>query len=134
MFNSPQEADREAGEADAEVDLERRGRWTEHIAAGQIIGFDLLADYGIAVVPSRAASALQAALACADAIGYPVALKTRGALHKSDVGGVVLGIADEAALSSAYAAISDRLGPEVSIDAMVAPGDRSLSARANSIA
>ena len=31
------------------------------------------------------------ALVAADTLGYPVALKTAGALHKSDIGGVVLG-------------------------------------------
>ena len=51
------------------------------------------------------------ALAAADALGYPVALKTAGALHKSDVGGVVLGLADEAALRVAYTAMAQSLGP-----------------------
>ena len=56
------------------------------------------------------------ALVAADAVGYPVALKTAGALHKSDVGGVVLGLADEAALSVAYAAMADSLGPAVTVE------------------
>jgi len=51
-----------------------------------------------------------------------VALKTSGADHKSDVGGVVLGIPDEPALSAAYQAMVQRLGPAVSVHAMVEPG------------
>ena len=58
----------------------------------------------------------------ADAVGYPVALKTVAALHKSDVGGVVLDIPDEAALSVAYTAMADSLGPEVTVEPMVEAG------------
>jgi len=84
--------------------------------------FGLLAAFGIPVVESRAAQAMGEALAAADALGYPVALKTLGALHKSDVGGVVLGIADEAALRTAYTAMSQTLGPAVSVQPMIADG------------
>ena len=45
--------------------------------------------------------------------GYPVALKTAGALHKSDVGGVALGLADEAALRVAYTSMAQSLGSAV---------------------
>jgi len=61
-------------------------------------------------------------LAIAGAVGYPVALKTLGAEHKSDVGGVVLGISDDAALINAYQSMAERLGPAVSVDAMARPG------------
>ena len=45
---------------------------------------------------------VEAALAAAAAeLGYPVALKAAGLLHKSDAGGVVLGIADDEALVAA---------------------------------
>jgi hypothetical protein len=58
----------------------------------------------------------------ADELGYPVALKTLGALHKSDVGGVVLNLADDAALSVAYTAMAESLGPAVTVQPMVANG------------
>jgi acyl-CoA synthetase (NDP forming) len=61
-------------------------------------------------------------LAVADTVGYPVALKTSAADHKSDVGGVVLGIADAAALNEAYRSMADRLGPAVSVHAMAQAG------------
>jgi hypothetical protein len=49
-------------------------------------------------------------------------VKTLGAAHKSDVDGVVLGIADCDALQQAYLQMAAALGPEVSVDAMAAPG------------
>ena len=61
-------------------------------------------------------------MAAADAVGYPVALKTVGVLHKSEVGGVVLGLADEAALTAAYGAMAQRLGPAVTVETMVDGG------------
>ena len=44
------------------------------------------------------------ALAAADALGYPVVLKDVSQEHKSDAGGVVLGIADRAGLEAAFGA------------------------------
>jgi acetate---CoA ligase (ADP-forming) len=84
--------------------------------------FDLLAAYGIPVVESRPANSIGEALAAANAVGYPVVLKTVGALHKSDVGGVVLGLADDAALGQAYATMTQSLGPGVTIEPMVERG------------
>ena len=62
------------------------------------------------------------ALVAADTLGYPVALKTAGALHKSDIGGVALGLTAEAALSVAYAAMADSLGPAVTVEPMIPGG------------
>ena len=50
-------------------------------------------------------------LAAASEIGYPVVLKALGQLHKSDAGGVVVGIADAAALGVAYDDMHARLAP-----------------------
>jgi acetate---CoA ligase (ADP-forming) len=83
--------------------------------------FDLLSHYGIAVVETRAATTIDDAVAAAAVIGYPVALKTAGVLHKSDVGGVVLGIENEAGLRRAYESMS-ALGEEVTVSAMAPPG------------
>ena len=84
--------------------------------------FDVLAAYGIPVVESRCADSIETLLAAAEAVGYPVALKTTTALHKSDVGGVVLGLADEAALSVAYTTMAGSLGSAVSVQQMVDDG------------
>ena len=105
----------------------RRERWSAALAAGPLPGaglFDLLRDYGIPAVAARSAATLDEALAAAAQIGYPVALKTDepGIAHKSDVGGVRLGIADPAELAAAYADLSARLGPRVTVTAMASPG------------
>ena len=65
-----------------------------------------LAAAGVAFGAARPASARDDAVAAAAELGYPVVLKALGALHKSDGGGVVVGLADEAALLAAV----DRLG------------------------
>ena len=64
---------------------------------------------------TRAADSRAGALAAAADIGYPVALKTNepGIAHKSDVGGVVLGIRDPDALRAAYQDLAERLGRRV---------------------
>jgi len=84
--------------------------------------FELLAAYGIPVVQSRNAHSIDEALAAGDELGYPVALKTLGALHKSDVGGVALNLVDEAALSLAYTVMAQSLGPLVTVQPMVHDG------------
>lgn len=64
----------------------------------------LLAAYGIPVVETRrTAPDAEAAVSAAREIGFPVALKilSPDLTHKSDVGGVVLDIADEAVLRRA---------------------------------
>ncbi len=85
-------------------------------------GFDLLADYGVPVVPTGTADSLDGALTAAAAIGYPVVMKTVGVEHKSDVGGVLLDIADDDALQRSYLAIAENLGPSVTVSAMAPPG------------
>ncbi|MCX6484165.1 MAG: acetate--CoA ligase family protein, partial [Mycobacterium sp.] len=111
--------------AAALIDLDRQHRWSSRLAGPDWdahAAFALLADYGIAIAATGVADDLDDVLAVADAVGYPVALKTSAADHKSDVGGVVLGIADTAALSEAYRSMADRLGPAVSVHAMAQAG------------
>jgi acyl-CoA synthetase (NDP forming) len=75
---------------------EAAGIWAEDRAAA------FLASRGVPVVPSRPAAGEAAAVAAADALGYPVVLKAAGLAHKSDVNGVRLPLADEAAVKQAY--------------------------------
>lgn len=82
---------------------------------------ELLTAAGIPVVAtSRAGSRRQAVVAAAE-IGYPVALKTAGVDHKTEVGGVALGLRDETELSAAYERLR-ALGGEVLVQAMAPPG------------
>jgi len=73
---------------------------------------EVLAAYGIPVVVTKTARDENEAVRLAAEIGYPVALKllSPDVSHKSDVGGVVLDLADEAALRAAAAQIRSRLG------------------------
>ncbi|WP_343527007.1 acetate--CoA ligase family protein [Sphingomonas sp.] len=70
-----------------------------------------LAPIGIPFPPGDFATTLAEARSIADRIGYPVALKAQAAAlsHKSDAGGVLLNIADPAALGKAW----DRLHANV---------------------
>jgi hypothetical protein len=65
-----------------------------------------------------------AAVAAADSVGYPVVLKTDepGIQHKSDVGGVLLGLADASQLAAAYADLAARLGPRALVCQTVPAG------------
>ncbi|NKI94172.1 bifunctional acetate--CoA ligase family protein/GNAT family N-acetyltransferase [Rhizobacter sp. SG703] len=70
----------------------------------------VLAAYGIPVVRTlRVDADADAAAEAAGRIGYPVALKIASPdiTHKSDVGGVALGLADEASLRAAAARMLD---------------------------
>jgi acetate---CoA ligase (ADP-forming) len=82
----------------------------------------LLAAAGVPFVPARivAADAAAGAVAAAAAeIGFPVVLKALGPLHKSDAGGVALGLRDEPALLAALADMRARLSPAAfSVEAM----------------
>jgi acyl-CoA synthetase (NDP forming) len=64
---------------------------------------DLLVAAGIAVVETVRCQSPQSAAAAADRLGYPVVVKVDhpGLTHKSDVGGVRLGLADPAAVRAA---------------------------------
>jgi acetate---CoA ligase (ADP-forming) len=110
------------------VDETRRVRWAARLADAAPLdegdGLRLLADYGIPVVAHAAAATREEAIGAAERIGWPVALKTAapGIAHKSDVGGVVLGLRDAAELRAAYDDLAQRLGPEVLVSAMAAPG------------
>src|SRR6202007_3266573 len=84
----------------------------------------VLADYGISVARSHPAGDLETALAAAEQIGYPVVLKTDEPAipHKSDVGGVLLGIGNPAALADGYQEMASRLGSRVLVCQTVPAG------------
>ena len=107
--------------AEPVADPVRRARWAARLPSAAP-PFELLADYGVPVVDVRAADSVGAVLEAADAVGYPVALKTVAALHKSDVGGVALDLRDETALREAYTAMAESLGPAVTVEPMVEAG------------
>ena len=70
----------------------------------------MLAGAGIRVAPWRQAASGDEAAEAADALGYPAAVKISSAVltHKSDVGGVGLGLRDRVGVSDAAAAMLAR--------------------------
>lgn len=67
--------------------------------------FDLLRDFGVSVPASLSTADLAQALDFANATGYPLVAKidSPDIAHKSDMGGVILGIHNEDALREAFA-------------------------------
>jgi acetate---CoA ligase (ADP-forming) len=85
---------------------------------------DLLAAGGVRFAPARVVTSSDEAAAAADELGYPVVLKALGMLHKSDAGGVVLGLRDERALTRAVADLQQRLRPpRFSVERLAPVGD-----------
>jgi acyl-CoA synthetase (NDP forming) len=110
------------------VSDEVREPWVARLSSGEpfdeLEGLALLADYGVPVVEGVRADTLEDAIAAAERIGFPVALKTAapGVQHKSDVGGVKLGIDDAPSLEDAYGDLERELGPQVTVSKMAPPG------------
>lgn len=108
------------------VPPETREHWRRVLATGERLGeaktLQILADYGVPAARSVAAADLDEALEAAGRLGYPVALKTAVASHKTELGGVTLGLRDKGALVFAYREMSSRLGPAVTVQEMVGPG------------
>jgi acyl-CoA synthetase (NDP forming) len=74
---------------------------------------ELLATYGIPMAPARAVTSLDAAVAAAEKLGFPVALKAAGLerLARSESGGVALDIQDTDELRGSYVRMAASLGP-----------------------
>lgn len=73
---------------------------------------ELLARYGIRVLPTLPAPSADAAVRAAAVLGYPVALKTTAPhlRHRADLGGVRLDLTNEAELRRSYEELTDALG------------------------
>jgi acetyltransferase len=76
----------------------------------------ILESYGIPVAPTRVARDEAEAVAAAEALGFPVAVKlwSRTITHKTDVGGVKLGLAHPAAVAQAFRDIRDSVAARAS--------------------
>ncbi len=66
--------------------------------------YEVCNEYGINVPPYRVVQSIESAIASAEEIGYPVALKvvSEEILHKTDAGGVMLGITSDSSLKGSY--------------------------------
>jgi acyl-CoA synthetase (NDP forming) len=99
-------------------------KWRARLATGANLdeaeSLTLFADFAIAVPDNRVVTNEAELSDALDAIGYPVVLKTAepGIDHKSDVGGVHLGLGSEAATTAAYRDLHERLGPRAIVSHM----------------
>jgi acyl-CoA synthetase (NDP forming) len=79
----------------------------------------LLEAAGVPFTAAVPVTGPEEALAAAGDLGYPVVVKAVDALHKSDAGGVIVGIPDPAALVAAVHDLIDRLAPgTISVERM----------------
>ena len=109
------------------IDHATIAKWRERLATGGTLdehaSLDLLADCGISVIPRCRAETRREAVAAAASLGYPVVLKSAaaGIAHKSEVGGVRLGLTREE-VAAAYDDLAARLGPRVLVAPMAGAG------------
>jgi acyl-CoA synthetase (NDP forming) len=79
----------------------------------------LLTSYGLPLVEERLAADVEGAVEAARELGFPVVVKSGVAgAHKTETGGVALGLADEEAVRAA----AERIGPPVIVQPMVEAG------------
>ena len=73
----------------------------------------LLEAYGVLFPRERIVATAEEALSAAGEIGYPLVVKTArpDVLHRTEAGGVILGVADGRALTRAVRALEARVGP-----------------------
>jgi acyl-CoA synthetase (NDP forming)/RimJ/RimL family protein N-acetyltransferase len=98
----------------------RDGGWLDPAAAEQ-----LMLCAGIPVVAALTAASREGTLEAGNRVGYPVVLKTAatGVVHKTDVGGVRLGLRSPADLEKAYAELTAAIDdPHVVVQAMASAG------------
>jgi acyl-CoA synthetase (NDP forming) len=106
------------------TDSRRAEQWRARISSGSLGeagAMDLLTAYGIPTVRCVEVEGLDGVLDAASAIGWPVVLKTAapGVAHKTDRDGVRIDLGDESALRQAYRDIDSRLGPRMTVAAMI---------------
>ena len=109
------------------LDGDRVEHWRRRLRHGAPPGeaeiLRMLGELGVSAVESRVCGSAGDAVLAADSIGYPVALKTAvpGLAHKSDAGGVHLGLETESRVRDAYEKLL-ALGPEVCVAEMAPAG------------
>ncbi|SDH34891.1 acetyl coenzyme A synthetase (ADP forming), alpha domain-containing protein [Sinosporangium album] len=84
------------------------GRWLDHATAARLLG-----HYGVHVAETIGVDGPESAAEAAALVGSPAVLKATGPslVHKSDVGGVAVGLLTPADVAAAYRRMAERLGP-----------------------
>ena len=110
LADQAEQAPRGVPELPAAVD----GPLADHYWAAR----ELIASAGIEFPPARRVADMREARAAAAELGYPVVVKALGLLHKSDAGGVALGIEDEQDLEGALANMTTLSVEQYSVERM----------------
>jgi acyl-CoA synthetase (NDP forming) len=107
------------------VPIEGLDPFVERLRRGEVLGeleaLAMLARCGLTVVDTVQANGADEAVAAAAQIGYPVAVKTASAFHKTDVGGVVLHLNDSDAVRAAVGKLA-HLGERFVVQQMAPAG------------
>jgi acyl-CoA synthetase (NDP forming) len=116
------DADRAREVAVAHLEQSPDGGW---LSVEEVV--QLLDAAGVPTARSQTVAGAEAAVSAATDIGFPVVLKAVGPdlLHKSDVGGVRLGLKSTDEVASAYAEMANRLGGQMEgamVQQMAEPG------------
>ena len=112
----------------AEVPQRVANQWPARLKQGRVLdeaeSSRLLRDFGVNANACSLVDNEAQLLEAARDYGYPIVLKTAmpGITHKTDRGGVVLGIGSEQELRDAYGAMRDRLGPRALLAPMLEAG------------
>jgi len=111
--------------------LDRTVTGTEGWVTGEPAA-ELLAAYGVTVAPTVAVTSAAEAAEAAAQVGFPVALKASGPglVHKSDVGGVRLGLDSRHAVHQAFTTMRTALGDAMDgavVQAMAGPGVETIA-------
>ncbi|MEL6552036.1 MAG: bifunctional acetate--CoA ligase family protein/GNAT family N-acetyltransferase [Cyanobacteria bacterium J06621_11] len=106
LYETPAFAE-EMAQSDVAKGVIDRVRQENRILMTELESQKILSAYGIPTVVSQTATTAEAAVICAQTIGYPVVLKlwSQTITHKTDVGGVYLNLSDDQAVREAYDAI-----------------------------
>ena len=101
-----------------------RARLIDGTEIGEASALRMLEDFGIRTSKPVNADSRATTLEAARRCGYPVVLKIAGAefVHKTDVGGVVLNVGNDAACAAAYQQLSASFGPKVLVAPMITGG------------
>lgn len=105
-------------------------QWQRRINASTVETFDeatgyrLLSDWDIPTLRHESVDSAQALSEALEGMSMPVVLKTAapGILHKSDVGGVFIGLMDRGAVEATYSDVASRLGPRALLVEMASKG------------
>jgi len=91
--------------------LIERARLARRTRLDEAESLELLEAYGIPAAPAKLALTKREACAAAERMGYPVVMKVVAPeiVHKSDVGGVVVGVRTEAEVRDAWSEIHQRV-------------------------